>query len=730
MNSDELLKHKRKRDKEKLISDIQSNFKILEKIFQDKKAQNLFNSLGLFSFEEYSKFFQNLSNKEYTSMTEHTKKNRNPISIDKSKLKFDYSTMQNYDEILPSIKYILKSNLEPRGIPKKIKENINKVIPKKENSININLYLKAVSDNLNNLIIFGYELEPKDFKLLIKTYSNLIRINDNIYFEQDKLFFDLLEKYLYKSISSFYNLCSYWLYTEFLLCSNNNDSTEIIIYGKRYEEILKNIIQILNKTLKNHENLINYKKEFNLFISNVPLYNKMFIDFIIKFHNKCLEKIDDESIKSVKLITNVLPYLENMKIIYINIINDRNLCEKKDKEEMKKMLIDNFLIMTRYNKYLSAKAMKFIFQDIYNISKIEEELIKQFALEGLEQIKKYKEIDKIKIDQRLIFYFFLCTKNKENICRLPTLYEEVDESIREFMNNYNSYIERNLKNIGQYYASELVQKCGEKSEDIVINIIKNIYGNPDYKCEKIIEDEKLYRNIKLYYVKYCPNLIRGAIELANKIPINDFFTNYNFILEKIKLNESKPEIIYEIFEQINSSEKNKNTFGNKVKSTYNYYDYIKDKIFFYILYYFQNKKEEFKYYKDLMVKFHIKKLIQMKNESEENFKSELNTISNQLKKDNKINIMEIFNIYDDYKENIKNMGEISKEEIDLINNEFDKNIINILNDKLLVEQNNKFLEEYYNKLSQENKDKFKSKILKNLSSQAKGTLDLIYFGDI
>ena len=80
-NNEELLNHKRNR--EKLITDIQTNFKTLEDIFKTEKAQNIFNSIGLFSFEEYSKFFQNLSNKEYTSMSEHPKKNKDPISIDK-----------------------------------------------------------------------------------------------------------------------------------------------------------------------------------------------------------------------------------------------------------------------------------------------------------------------------------------------------------------------------------------------------------------------------------------------------------------------------------------------------------------------------------------------------------------------------------------------------------------------------------------------------------------------
>ena len=727
MNNEEL-SNKRKKQKEKLISDIQTNFKALEEIFKTKKVQELFNSIGLFSFEEYSKFFQNLSNKEYTSMSENPKKNRDPISIDKSKLKLDYSISQKFEKILPE--EILKANLETKDIPKKIKENLNKVIPKQSIDMNIymNLYLKGVSENIDNLINSRSELNLNDFKLLIKTFSNLIRINDNIYVEQDKKFLELLEKYLDKSISNFYNLSSYWLYTEFLLCSQIDNNENNLIY-KRYDKILESIIQILNKNLNN---LIYYKNEFSNFISNVPIYNKIFIDFVIKFHRLSLDMIDDELFKNTeKSITDILLYLENMKFLYINIINNKNLFELKDKDEMKKNLLENFLIMVRYKKYLSSKAIIFIFKDIYYISKYEEDVIKQFAFEGLEEIKKYTKIDKIKIEQRFFFYLCLCVKNKDTIDRLPSLYQEVDQPIKDFMNNYNTEIEKLLKGIDQYSANNLIEKCDEKSENIVINIIKNIYGNQNYKWENSIEEEKLYRTIKSYYIKYCPNLIKGAVDLANKIPINDFFTNSNFILNKIKQFENNPEILNEIFERLNNTEANKNINGNNLRNIYNYYDNINNKIFFYILYFFQNiKKDEYKFYKDLMIKYHIKKINQIKNESEDKLKNELNNISTQLIKDSNINLLEIFNIYDDYKENIKNINEIQGEEIDKINNEFDSNLINIINEKLLVGENNKYLEEYYKKLTQENKEIFKEKILKNISSQTKGNLDLIEFPDI
>ena len=728
-NEKQLLSNKRKRAKEEIIGEIENNFKLLEEIFKDKKAQNLFDSIGAFSFEEYSKFFQNLSNKEYTSMSEHPKKNREPISIDKSKIKFDYSIPQNYEELLPSTNDILKTNLEAKGIPKKIKENLNKIIPVEQKPIDMSLYLRAVSENISNLINSRSSLEPQEFKQLIKIYSTLIRINDNIYFEQDKLFLELLEKYLNKSFPYFFNLSSFWLYTEYLLCSNKENKGNNIY--KRYDEILKNIIQILNKLLNNNNtNVINYQLEFNKFISNVPLYNKTFIDFVTNFHKLYIDKkadiINEELTKNRKMsIFTVIPYLENMKNIYINIINDRNLIELKDKEEIKKNLLENFLIMSRNKSNLNAKALQFIFKDIYSISKYEEDIIKEFANEGLEDIKKLSIEERDKIDQRFFFYFFLCGKNKENITKLPGVYSEVSQQIKDYL---NGYIEKLIKGIDQFSAEGLIDKCDEKSEDIVISVIKNIYGNPKYKWEKSIEDEKLYRNIKYYYMKYCPDLTRGVIVLANKMPINDFFTSNNFILNKITQYEKEPEKINDIFEQLNSTEANKNINANNLRSVYNYYDNIEDKIVFYILYYYQNiKKDEFKNHKDLMIKFHIKKMMEKNSDT---IRNEINNLVNNIKIDNNINLMDVLTIYDNYRDIIKNMNVINSDEMNNVYDEFDRNLIVIINEKLINGQNNKYLEVYFNKLSQENKISFKDKILKNISSQVKGSLDLILFGDI
>ena len=724
--TNELLNKKRKRD------EIIKNFFDLEEIFKTERAQNIFNSLGIFSLEEYSKFFQNLSNKEYKSMNEYHKKSKEPILIDKSKIKLDYTSKIN--EIQITIKDILKSNLQPKGISKKIKENMNKIIPK-ENNINFDLYLNSVSENIKNLLNTRSELDISIFKKTIKIYSVLIRSYDKIQFEQDNIFYKLLQKYLNKSISDFYMLSSFWLNNEYLLCSEKKES-EINKY-KRYDIILENIVGMVNNLLENSPlSIINNVCDFDKFISNVPLYNKAFIIFVTKFQKIYLDNKSDsinESLKKDKKkdLYNEIPFLENIKHIHISITNQKNLVEIKDKEEMRKILLENYLLLTRHKKYFNAKALEFIFNEVYNMGKFEQNIIKDFGNQGFDEIKNLNgEEDKDKIEQRFFFYLFLCKKDNSNIIKLPSVYKEVNQTIKDMM---NPYIEKRFKELlkqnEQYFPEKLINECSENSEEIVLLVIKNIYGNPDYKCEKTIEDEKLYRNIKSFYMKYCPNLTKGVIEISNKIPLKDFFTKYNFVLDKIKQYETdqKPELINEIFEQINSKELNKNILENNYENIEN----ITNKILFYILYYYQNvRNEEYKYYKNLMIKFHSKKLINLKNESFGNFNYEINILSNQLKKENRITLLEIFDIYDNYKENLNNLNEVANENIDFIINEFNIILINYINEKIKEGNNNKFLEEYYKKLTPENKKIFKSKIMKNISEQAKGNLDLILFGDM
>ena len=724
----DLLTKKRKRD------EIIKNFTDLEEIFKSERAQNIFNSLGKFSLEEYAKYFQNLSNKEFKSMNESHKKNKDPILIDKSKIKLDYTSIIR--DVPISIKDILKSNLQPKGISKKIKENMNKIIPKKDLT-GFDFYLKSVSENVNNIINSRSELDINKFKQIIKIYSKLKRSIDIIQINpEDEALFNLLKKFIDKSICDFYNLCIFWLSTEYLICSENK--SEDMNKFRRYDLILTKIVDILKQILKESCNsLINSEDNFAQFILNIPLYNGDFISFITDFQKNYLEKKCDKIEESLKKnrdinLLDAIPFLKSFKYIYINIVNDKNLFDKKEKDTIRKKLLENFFLLTQNKKYINAKALEFIFNDIYHISKFEQSTIKDFGINGFDEIKTKNIEEKDKIEQRFFFYFFLCKKDNENIVRLPSVYEGLNESIKEMI---DPYIENRFKDLikhnEQVYAENLINECKINSEKIVICVIKNIYGNPNYKFENILENEKLYRKIKKYYMTYFQNLTRGIIEISNKIPLKDFFTSYNFVLDKIKQFEKEEEnkkLVNDILEKINSKETNKNILEDNYIPIF---DKITNKILFYIIYYYQKVKgEEYRHYKEIMIKFHSKKLLELKDICIDDFNKEIQTLSNELIKNDGINLSNIFDIYDNYKNNLNIMNNKSERDSEFIMEKFDKMLINFINEKIKEGDNVKILEEYYKKLSKENKKIFQDKVIRNISEQAKSSLDLILFGDI
>ena len=724
----DLLTKKRKRD------EIIKNFTDLEEIFKSERAQNIFNSLGKFSLEEYAKYFQNLSNKEFKSMNESHKKNKDPILIDKSKIKLDYTSIIR--DVPISIKDILKSNLQPKGISKKIKENMNKIIPKKDLT-GFDFYLKSVSENVNNIINSRSELDINKFKQIIKIYSKLKRSIDIIQINpEDEALFNLLKKFIDKSICDFYNLCIFWLSTEYLICSENK--SEDMNKFRRYDLILTKIVDILKQILKESCNsLINSEDNFAQFILNIPLYNGDFISFITDFQKNYLEKKCDKIEESLRKnrdinLLDAIPFLKSFKYIYINIVNDKNLFDKKEKDTIRKKLLENFFLLTQNKKYINAKALEFIFNDIYHISKFEQSAIKDFGINGFDEIKTKNIEEKDKIEQRFFFYFFLCKKDNENIVRLPSVYEGLNESIKEMI---DPYIENRFKDLikhnEQVYAENLINECKINSEKIVICVIKNIYGNPNYKFENILENEKLYRKIKKYYMTYFQNLTRGIVEISNKIPLKDFFTSYNFVLDKIKQFEKEEEnkkLVNDILEKINSKETNKNILEDNYIPIF---DKITNKILFYIIYYYQKVKgEEYRHYKEIMIKFHSKKLLELKDICIDDFNKEIQTLSNELIKNDGINLSNIFDIYDNYKNNLNIMNNISERDSEFIMEKFDKMLINFINEKIKEGDNVKILEEYYKKLSKENKKIFQDKVIRNISEQAKSSLDLILFGDI
>ena len=71
------------------IQKIKNNFSRMDQIFKKEEVRRLFDSLGKFSFEEYSKFFQNVANHEFLSLNVHQAKAKEPITIEQSFINYD-----------------------------------------------------------------------------------------------------------------------------------------------------------------------------------------------------------------------------------------------------------------------------------------------------------------------------------------------------------------------------------------------------------------------------------------------------------------------------------------------------------------------------------------------------------------------------------------------------------------------------------------------------------------
>ena len=132
-----MLNNKRQREdkdphqsrKEK-IQKIFNNFTRMEQIFKKEEVRRLFDSLGKFSFEEYSKFFQNVANHEFLSLNVHQAKAKEPITIEQSFINYDPTSFLSISN--PA------TNISNNAI-----ENINQIIVQNTKEKNISIDNKA-----------------------------------------------------------------------------------------------------------------------------------------------------------------------------------------------------------------------------------------------------------------------------------------------------------------------------------------------------------------------------------------------------------------------------------------------------------------------------------------------------------------------------------------------------------------------------------------------------------
>ena len=735
----------KKRNKEEKIKRIKFNCEEkLKKIFEKEGIKKILNDLGNSTrFEDLNKFFQNLANHEYKSIKDKQIKKKEPISINYDIINFNPSFKNNFfPQDFKLIEKIFKRNSEEKKIEiKKNNENKNNI----NNNNNSNEFYvkfddikKILNENLLNLQenkILLNSIEKEDIIKIIKLNSNFNKkFNINLIDEIDKNLLSIILEFKNKNFKDFFNILIFYLNYEFLLKFNEKD---FIRFDKIQNEITNLLINL------NKENFyIDFQNDFIIFIDSIPKkINKNLLDFIINdFHNIYFKNNFDsiiDSAKNNKKIKTIFPYINTLKNIYQFYFN-MNFESAKDKEEKIKIiisLIDFFLKLTREqeNKYILQRSVEFILADIYIISnnEIDQYLIENFSkkkiidfcIEGLNDLTKIEENNNSDINsffrERFSLFFNLTKINNEIIKNFPEKYNNCCQKIRNEFDQYLIY----LLNVNENVAEELIDKCGENCEEIIIKLIEIIYK------KNIFEYNKFFRKIQKYY-KENNKFFKGILILIVNIPINNFFQKENFIIDKINencnLDENENEINFnnEICNVLNENEK-VFEFFNKIEKKN-----IKNKIIFYCFMYFLIKNKDNKYL-NIVKLFIIYFFNKIKNEKKiEDIFLFTDYFNNYF---SLLNFFEYYNfILDIIKNNMNNDENIKNnyfEQIPIFLNHKFKN-----NSEEFSEEKNKFLCDFIKNLLNKKEEKIiKDLALKKLNNEIKDIIrkcDLILFEDI
>ena len=734
-NQNEFLNRKRI---EKKIEEIKKNMIKLEPIFNNQAVKEVFKGLENFKLEEFSKFFQSLSNKEFKSLSTHKQSSKVPIKLENLKFNpFQYDVDNSNKPTIDNINNIVIKNMGITTIDLKEKMNIENE-NKKVNSnelISFDEFFELIRSNIKNMISNNSSINYKNMKHIIKLYTTFIHMNGKIFDQDDKILLGMVKDISQNSEENFNSLCIYWLYSEYLLCSKK-------VEFLRYDTLLNEILVLLSKEIS-HSDVNLYTK----LISNIPRYNIQFIKYIIKFNEnyiiKHFEELKTKSENKVPIIEQ-LPYLNPMRKIYIDIVKYEKISQndrERNREIFMKLLLDNFLEMTRNDNYdFNKRAIEFIILNIYSIGSFEENKIKEFALDGLKDLLSIKDIESEKakndnlIKQKFPLYLFVCNIDPKVLyssknCCLPNIYSEAANIVRETL---NQYLPQLLAKINKFNAVQLVSQCDEKSEEIVLNVIEIIYNNKDNLNDEKLNDDKLYRSISKYYLDSFPNLIQGVISFSNKIPLNDFFTDYNFVLKKIQnslKDTSENNLNSQILNKLNNSDNNNdsiiNIFGENSTN-------CKNKIIFYIIYYYLEIKEFFKDIINLFLNYYIKIILDLKNKDEE-LKNEIWNFGQVCIY--KIRIVDFLESFNEIFNFCKNLPDDDKQ---FIQNLIYDLIITILNSKINLEKSSiEFNSVTFDKLIEIMKKQdmkfLKENFIPKLDNKIKDELrskDLILFADI
>ena len=594
------LNQKRKREentKKDKVTQIKRNLEIIGEMFQKEEIVNLFNGLCKFTYDELSKFYQNVANKEFLSLTYNEIKAKEPISLNTNALKYDpiqaltqqsNSLTQITSQHIDNIDQIIIKNTPAKIINYSLMNNnsdtttntnSNAVAPNDNNSAQVNDthntnneqdnnnnnnssnsntnketnvhltdYFNTISLNLKSIL---HEdtllLSVSQIQNIIHIYSKFIHISNKLSADEDNTLLSIIQNQ--SSLNNIYILFSYWLNTEYTLSA---ESKEFF----RYEALLEKMLSLLSdEHFITRSNTTNTESasSFNTFISNIPCYNKTFIDYIISYHiNYYTGNYTYIKTECTKYdITELIPYLDSFTTIYSNITNNEDKVLKGNKTEYKLKLLNCFINLTMNDsQQFNLKAITYLLNNITVISLDTDEFIKSTVVNALKEISTLTETipenakfdtndSTLFIEKRLPLFLMLCSRTIDLIQNYPKMYIECNDNVRNYINKtYNKFFGRILHDfIDRSNAEKLIEECNEKSEIIVVLVIRTVYGNhKKFSIESKINDEKLFRNINKYYNAYGGvngELTQGIMEMSTKIPLSDFYTEYNFVLNYV-----------------------------------------------------------------------------------------------------------------------------------------------------------------------------------------------------
>ena len=176
------------------IQKIKNNFSRMDQIFKKEEVRRLFDSLGKFSFEEYSKFFQNVANHEFLSLNVHQAKAKEPITIEQSFINYDPTSFLSIsnpatnisNNAIENINQIIVQNTKEKNISIDNKADNKDVIMNDTVTLSPKDYLESITKNIKTLTSSSTFISLNNFRQIIKLYSSFIHSNDDISIELEQ----------------------------------------------------------------------------------------------------------------------------------------------------------------------------------------------------------------------------------------------------------------------------------------------------------------------------------------------------------------------------------------------------------------------------------------------------------------------------------------------------------------------------------------------------------------